>query len=51
MTVARPRIFFLIFKIKPDVYFISFSGIKRENFIIFESKFKKRGDVISQWDI
>ena len=40
MTVAPPIIFFFFFKIKPDVYFISFSGIKRENFIILSQKCK-----------
>ena len=41
MTVAPPRIFFFILKVKSDVYFISLSGKKREILIIYESKMQK----------
>ena len=33
--------FFFILKVKPDVYFISLSGKKREILIIYESKMQK----------
>ena len=41
MTAAPPRMFFFFFKVKPDVYFMSLSGKKREILIIFESKMQK----------
>ena len=41
MTVAPPIIFFFILKVKPDFFFISLSGKKRENLIIYESKMQK----------